>query len=292
MKELLQAAPHIRAQRESLIVIKIGGACLSRPRWVKALAEQIATVQAFGARLVVVHGGGPQADAMQELLGEPSQMIGGRRLTTKVALRAVRLTVAGEINADLSAALTAAGASAMGLQTGSADLVVASRRPPMETSQGVVDFGAVGDIQSVNVDPLLALLESGSIPVLSPPVSDGQGGFLNVNADLMAAEISIALNAKKLILLTSVEGILQGEGSEQAVVSTLDLNQLQDLEDAGDLHDGMLVKKAAIARALDGGVAQVHVLSGMQPEALLVELYTNHGAGTLVTNPAKQLQPC
>lgn len=292
MNELLQAAPHIRAQRDHLMVIKIGGACLARPRWVTSLAQQIATVQAFGARLVVVHGGGPQANDMQELLGETARMVGGRRVTTPAALRAVRLTVAGEVNADLSAALTAAGASAIGLHASSGDLVVAKRRPPMMTVEGVVDFGAVGDIESVNAAPLLALINAGSIPVLCPPVSDGQAGFLNVNADLMAAEVALSLGAKKLLLLTSVAGILTGAGASQAVVSTLDLAQLQALEDGGDLKTGMLVKKAAIERALSGSVQQVHVLSGMDPEALLVELYTNHGAGTLVTKTTQVLQPC
>lgn len=292
MNELLQAASHIRAQRDSLMVIKIGGACLARPRWLKTLAEQIATVQAFGAKIVVVHGGGPQANDMQKLLGEQARMVGGRRVTTATALRAVRLTVAGEINADLSAALTVAGASAIGMHAGSGDLVRAKRRPPMMTAEGEVDFGAVGDIQSVNGAPMLALLESGSIPVLCPPVSDGKGGFLNVNADLMAAEIAIALGAKKLLLLTSVAGIIQGEGASQGVVSTLDLEQLQSLEQAGDLKEGMLVKKVAIDRALQSGVEQVHVLSGTDSEALLVELYTNHGAGTLIAHTQPVLQPC
>lgn len=265
------------------MVIKIGGACLARPRWVQALAKQISTVQALGAKLIVVHGGGPQASQLQAALGEPAQMIAGRRVTTPTALRALRMTVAGEMNADLAAALTAAGATAMGMHAGSANLVQAHRRPPMMTSEGEVDFGNVGDIESVHAEPLLALMDAGVIPVLCPPVGDGNGGFLNVNADLMAAEIAVAMNAKKLLLLTSVAGVMQGQGDEQAVISTLDLPALHELENCGDLQDGMLVKKAAIVQALQGGVEQVHVLSGTDPEALLVELYTNQGAGTLIS---------
>lgn len=283
MNELIQATPHIRAHREAVMVIKIGGACMTRKRWLQALAQQIATVHALGARLIVVHGGGPQVSRLQNELGEPAQMVGGRRVTTEKALRALRMTVAGEMNADLAAALTAAGAPAMGLHAGSADLVRAKRRPPMMTAEGEIDFGAVGDIQSVKVEPLTALLNSGLIPVLCPPVGDGNGGFLNVNADLMAAEIALAVKAKKLLLLTSVEGVMQGQGKEQAVISTLDLEAMQELEKVGDLQDGMLVKKAAIQRALVGGVEHVHVLSGLDPEALLVELYTDHGAGTLIS---------
>ncbi|NQU47603.1 MAG: acetylglutamate kinase [Planctomycetes bacterium] len=283
MNELLQATPHIRAQQGQLMVIKIGGACLARPRWVQTLAKQIATVQALGAQVVVVHGGGPQANKMQAVLGEEARLVGGRRVTTATAMRALRMTVAGEVNADLAAALTAAGAPAVGLHAGSANLVQAHRRAPMMTAEGEVDFGAVGDIDSVNAKPFNALMKSGMIPVVCPPVGDGSGGFLNVNADLMAAEIAVALGAKKLLLLTSVAGILQGQGVDQAVVSTLDLHELENLQQNGDLQDGMLVKKVAIARALSGGVEQVHVLSGFDPEALLIELYTNHGAGTLVT---------
>jgi acetylglutamate kinase len=162
----------------------------------------------------------------------------------------------------------------------------------MMTAEGPVDFGAVGDIDSIHAKPLLALMDSGAIPVLCPPASDGEGGFLNVNADLMAAEVALALGAKKLLLLTSAAGILQGQGAEQAVVSTLDLGELDALEQAGDLQDGMLVKKAAIDRAVGGGVEQVHVLSGQDPEALLVELYTNHGAGTLVTRASAEAVLC
>jgi acetylglutamate kinase len=283
MNELIQATAHIRAQAGVPMVIKIGGACLARPRWVQALAKQISTVQALGAKLIVVHGGGPQASQLQASLGEPAQMIAGRRVTTPTAMRALRMTVAGEMNADLAAALTAAGATALGMHSGTANLVQAKRRLPMMTPDGEVDFGAVGDVESVNAEPLKTLMDSGIIPVLCPPVGDGKGGFLNVNADLMAAEVAIALKAKRLLLLTSVTGVMQGQGAEQAVISTLDLAALQQLEDAGDLQDGMLVKKAAIAQALHGGVEQVHVLSGKYPEALLVELYTNHGAGTLIS---------
>jgi acetylglutamate kinase len=162
-------------------------------------------------------------------------------------------------------------------------LLVARKRPPVETEAGTVDFGAVGDPVAVDPVPLRALLDAGRLPVVSPPASDGLGGLLNVNADFMAAAIASALGAAKLVLVTGAPGILTNPEDPRSLVSALSLAELAELEGSGRVRGGMKAKSTAIRRALDGGVGRVHVVSGLDPGALLIELYTNHGAGTLVT---------
>jgi hypothetical protein len=153
----------------------------------------------------------------------------------------------------------------------------------MATTQGQVDFGLVGDIRSADPAPLVALIDKDLIPVVCPPAGDGQGGFLNVNADLAAASIAVALRASKLILLTGAPGVLTNPEDPHSLIGALSVPELDALEEAGSLRGGMRVKSAAIRAALYGGVDRVHVVSGLEPAALLQELYTNHGAGTLVT---------
>ncbi len=282
MRELMLAAAHVRLHRNAIMVLKVGGACLRKARNRRALAAQIATIHALGGRPLLVHGGGEQTDQVQRQLGEEPLKVDGRRVTSETALRALRWSVAGELNGDLCAALSAAQAPAVGICAADAHIVRARRREPMATSAGMTDFGAVGSIETVDPAPLLALLDRGFLPVVCPPVADGQGGFLNLNADLLAAELAVSLGAAKLVLLTSASGILADPSDPESALSLLGLEQLDALQASGALHDGMLVKAAAMRRALKAGVPRVHVVSGHDPEALLVELYTSQGAGTLI----------
>jgi acetylglutamate kinase len=283
MIELFRAAPYVRMHRGATMVVKAGGSTLARPALRRQLARQLAVVDALGARLVVVHGGGPQTDDVQRLLGEEPQKVDGRRVTSATALRALRMATIGELNGEVVAALEAEGARAAGLCVASASMLVAAPRPPMVTSRGVVEFGAVGDVRSADPSALMALLEAGIVPVVAPPAGDGKGGFLNVNADVAAAELAIALCAEKLVLLTDVPGILRDVKDPNTLVSALSAEELDLLIASGALGGGMAVKATAIQRALAGGVGRVHVVSGTEPEALLRELYTTQGAGTLLT---------
>jgi acetylglutamate kinase len=284
--DLFQAAPHVRLHRGRTMVVKIGGEPLARPGGVERFAHQLAVVQALGSRVVVVHGGGPQTDELQRTLGEEPRKVDGRRQTTPTALTALRMATAGVLCGDLVAALSAAGASAVGVS--GARLITARRRPPMETSDGVVALGLVGDVQSIDVGPILALLEARQVPVLSPPVSDGQGGFLNVNADLLAAELAGRLGASKLVFATGAPGILGDPEDRGSLLSALSLRELDGLGAEGVLAAGMSVKAASIRAALEAGVERVHIVSGHEPDAILRELYTNHGSGTLVTRETQR----
>ena len=287
MNALIRASRFVRLHRGKIFVIKIGGSSLTRPAFRKAFAKEVAVIEACGAFPVIVHGGGPQTDALQRSFGEEPRMVEGRRVTSEKALRALRLATLGELNSDLAAAISEAGSKAVGL--GGANCVFATRRPPVVTTEGMVDFGEVGDVDRVDTKPILALVDSGCVPVLCPPASDGAGGFLNVNADLLAAHLAIALGAEKLVLCTNAAGILTDIGDPSSVMSTLTLSQLEELGEKGALQAGMRVKAAAIKLALEAGTKRVHVVSGVEPEALLGELYTTQGTGTLLTMEQEQV---
>ncbi len=291
MIDLVRAAPYVKMHRGATFVVKVGGGSLDRDAARRRFAEQLAVVTALGARVVVVHGGGPQTDALQRTLGEEPRMIDGRRVTSETALRALRLATVGGLNGDLVAALEAAGVDALGMTAAGAATVRARRRPPVETADGTVDFGRVGDVESVDPGVLRSLLDRGVVPVVSPPASDGEGGLLNVNADVVAAAISVALDAAKLVLMTGAPGILEGADGDGPPISSLSLDRLRTLDRSGALANGMKVKAAAIETALVGGVPRVHVVSGGDADALLRELYTTHGAGTLVTLEPESAPP-
>lgn len=284
MIDLYRASEYARLHQGKVMVFKVGGACLARESHLKSLARQLSVIAAFGVRPVVVHGGGQQTAQLQELLGEEPQKVDGRRITTDIGLRALRLATIGDLNSALAARLTAEGTRAIGLCCASAGIVTASKRPPMETSQGVIDFGLVGDVISVAPEPLQALSDAGFVPVLGPPAYDGEGGFLNVNADSLAASLAVALGADKLILLSDTPGILRDPKDSHSVLSALSLFELEELSASGAMQGGMSVKAAAIRMAIEGGVNRVHVVSGLSPDALLGELYTTQGTGTLVTD--------
>lgn len=159
----------------------------------------------------------------------------------------------------------------------------------MQTSEGEVDFGLVGDIQSVDTDAVKGALDEGVIPLVAPPIPDGSGGHLNVNADLLAAELAIGLGAAKLVLLTSAAGVLADPTDPNSAISVLSLSELLEQRKEGTVAGGMHVKTSAIEAAMKGGVERVHVVNGMDEDSLLVELYTNQGAGTLILAEAEEV---
>lgn len=283
MKDLVRAIPFIRMHKDRVIVIKAGGVTLQKPALLRQFARQIAAIHALGAKVVVVHGGGPQIDKVQRLLGEEPRMVDGRRVTSDIALRALKMSTAGELNADLAGALAAEGARAIGLTAGSCGALLAKRRAPMMTTQGVVDFGLVGDIVGGDSTVLRALIASGCVPVIAPVASDEGGGYLNVNADLAAASLAATLGASKLVFVTGVPGVLRNATDPTSLVSAICLAELDELDAGGAYSGGMKVKAHAIRTAIQGGVERVHVVSGHDPEAILAELYTTHGSGTLIT---------
>jgi len=279
---LKHAAPYIRMYKRKTFVIKAGGELFQDAASARALVEQIAILHQIGIRIVVVHGGGPQSTKLSGELGLETNMVEGRRVTDAATLKVSTMILNGEINTQILAACRAVGVPAIGVSGVDCGLVKASKRPPVDVNGTTVDYGQVGNIDSVDVEVLKVQLESGLVPVVSPLSSDENGTLLNINADTVAAEIASALGAEKFIMTTGAPGILDDAEDIGSLISYVDIDGLQELRDKGSLKAGMLPKAIAMETAIHGGVPRVHMISYKIPDSLLLEIFTNEGTGTLV----------
>jgi len=291
---LKHAAPYVRLYKGKTFVLKAGGEIFASVDSTRALVEQIAILHQVGIRVVLVHGGGPQSTKLAEALGLPTQFVQGRRVTDEHALEVAAMVLNGQINTRILAACRDLELPAVGISGVDAGLIRAHKRPPVEIAghdAGPVDYGYVGDIDSVDAEVLRTQLASGLMPVISPLSADRGGTLLNINADTVAAAIAAELGAEKLILTTGAPGILEERDDPRSVVSYIDLDGLRRLRDRGALAEGMLPKAAAIEAAINGGVPRVHVISYKLPDSLLLEVFTNEGTGTLVVENIATLTP-
>ncbi len=291
---LRAASPYIRLFKGKTFVIKAGGAVFGDAAMTRALIEQIATLHYLGVRVVMVHGGGPQLTAVSEALGVPTRMVQGRRITDEKSIDATAMVLNGLINTRILGLCRDLEIAAVGLSGVDAGLVRAHRRPPVRMQPNdaeTVDFGFVGDIDSIDATVIRKLLDNGLMPVISPLSADDKGQLLNINADTVAAAIGAALQAEKLILCTGAPGILDDVADPSSVVSYTDLAGLKRMRESGKIIDGMLPKAKAIEDAIRGGVRRVHVISYSGPDSILTEVFTNEGTGTLVVADVKVLSP-
>jgi acetylglutamate kinase len=289
---LRQAVPYVRLFRGRVFVVKAGGAALQDGELLRGLVEQVETLHQLGIHVVLVHGGGPQASALARTLGGEVRFVEGRRVTDDTALEAAVLALNGEVNTRVLAACRAVGLLAVGVSGVDAGLVQARRRPPvMREDLPPLDYGHVGDVVAVDPRVLRELIAAGYVPVVSPLAADDDGALLNLNADGVAARLAIALGAEKLIVLTDAPGLLADPADLHSVVSYTDLAGLARLRQRGVLRDGMAPKAKAVEEALAGGVRRAHLLPSRVPESLLLEVFTNEGAGTLVVADLGALSP-
>jgi acetylglutamate kinase len=288
---LLSAIPYLRAYSGQTFVVKAGGEIVGEPRWRASLARELAVLHRLGIQVVLVHGGGPQLDAAAARAGLSSEVVAGRRVTSPELLQLAVQEWRGSLSTALVGALRAAGERAFGLCGADGDVLVARRRPPApitadDGARQTVDFGLVGDLTGVNAAVLRQVLALPAIPVLTPLAAGEGEELLNVNADTVAAEVAVALGAAKLVLLTRTPGILTDPGDPRSVLHWTDLVELGELEQQGAIRGGMRPKLSAIRRALHGGVPRVHVVDGRRSGALLEEVFTTEGSGTLVVTEA------
>lgn len=289
---LKHAAPYIRLFKRKVFVVKAGGEIFASAAGTRDLMEQVGILHQVGIRVVMVHGGGPQSTKLAGALGVNTQFVNGRRITDAQSLDVATMVLNGHINTRVLAACRDLEIPAVGISGIDAGLIRAHRRPPVETESGpAIDYGHVGDIDSVDADVLQKQLDAGLMPVVSPLSCDSSGNILNINADTVAAAIAAELKAEKLILATAAPGILEDIDDPRSLISYVDRAGLKDLQLDGKLTDGMLPKVAAINAALKNGVSRVHVISYKNPDSLLLEIFTNEGTGTLVVNDIKALTP-
>jgi len=289
---LKHAAPYARMFRRRIFVLKAGGAAFATTISTRALLEQVAILHQLGIRMVLVHGGGPQSTQLAEALGVETNFVAGRRITSEKNLEVAAMVLNGRINTQILAACINLGLPAVGISGVAGGLIQARKRPPVQIAQGdgdPVDYGFVGDIESVDAGLLHAQLDNGLMPVISPLSADRNGTLLNINADTVAAALAAELGASKLLVASAAAGILEDRNDPGSLVSYLDLSGLQRLREQGALADGMLPKAVAIETAIRGGVPRVHIISYQVPDSLLLEVFTNEGTGTLVVENVSTL---
>jgi len=290
VRALRGATPYIHMYKGKVFVIKTGGGAFRDVATMRAFMEQVAILHHLGIRVVLVHGGGPQLDDVTKKMGVETRMVQGRRVTDAAAIDATAMVLNGLINTRLLALCREFGIAALGLSGVDGGLVKAHKRAPVTLASGeVVDYGMVGDIDGIDASVITRLLDAGFLPVVSPLSADAAGQLLNINADTVAAAIGGAMDAEKLILCTGAPGILERLDDPHSLISYTDVAGLRRLREEGALSDGMLPKSSAIESAIRGGVRRVHVISYAAPDALLAEIFTNEGTGTLVVSDKKAL---
>jgi len=278
---LVESLPWVRKYRDQVVVVKYGGNAMVSDELQDAFAADIAYLRYVGVKPVVVHGGGPQISSMLDRLDIPSEFRGGYRVTSTEAISVVRMVLTGQINPQLVAKVNAHGPLATGLSGEDAGLFGGRRR-------GVVvdgvehDLGRVGDVVTVDPQPVLDHLAAGRVPIVSSiaPDLDNPGTSLNVNADAAAAALATALNAKKLVVLTDVAGLYADWPNRDSLVSHLTSTELRAM--LPTLESGMIPKMQACLDAVDGGVPTAAIIDGRVPHSVLVELFTSKGIGTEV----------
>ena len=277
---LVEALPWLQRFRGALVVVKYGGNAMVDAQLKRAFAEDITFLRLAGLRPVVVHGGGPQISAMLDRLGIPSEFRGGLRVTTPEVMDVVRMVLTGQVGRELVGLLNTFGPHAVGLSGEDGGLFTAERRAAVVDGEPV-DVGLVGDVTAVDPTAVLDLLEAGRIPVVSTIAPDADSaGVLNVNADTAAAALATALGARKLIVLTDVEGLYADWPDRSSLVSRITADDLEQV--LPGLQQGMVPKMEACLRAVRGGVERAHVVDGRSPHSLLLEVFTNSGTGTMV----------
>ncbi len=276
---------YLRVFRGKTFVIKIGGEVLDNPDARRAIAEQISVLWTLSIRLVIVHGGGTGIDRLCQQLNLDIQKVQGRRVTTPDVLDAVKMVLAGSLHTDWLAVLNHCNVPAVGLSGIDGKMIRAHQREPLyvgevDGSPKLIDYGLVADVDSVDPSLLETLLAKDFVPVICPLTAGPDGQVLNTNADTIAAQIAAALGAEKLFFILGVGGLLAKRDQPDSVISFAEMKTLDEMVANGAIAGGMLPKTAAIKYALQHDVHSVHLVSGMVPDALLVEIFTNEGAGT------------
>ena len=283
---LKDAAKYVRVFRNKPFVVKIGGDILADGALRKSVCRQLALLSSVGIPLVVVHGGGPAVDRMCQQLGLATQKIAGRRVTTPEVLEAAKMVLKGGVQMELIADLQDAGLLAVGLSGQDAGLLRADRRRPVVVDGQNVDFGCVGDIEFVEPRVLQVLMDSGYVPVVAPFTVNATQQILNTNADSIAAAIAAALKVEKLFFVLKEPGLLSDPENPQSLLPFVDLAKIRELENSSAIQTGMRPKIAAAVSALGAGVTSVHFVSGILPDSILAEVFTNEGSGTMLVAQA------
>jgi acetylglutamate kinase len=283
-KVLSEALPYMQRYDRKTVVVKYGGHAMGDPELAADFARDIVLIKQAGVNPVVVHGGGPQIGSLLERLNIRSEFKGGLRVTDQATVEVVEMVLAGSVNKEIVTAINGQGGKAVGISGKDANLMRAKRlerrwRDPSSNIEQIADLGFVGDPAAVDPHIIDVIIHSDLIPVVAPIGVGPHGETLNINADTFAAALASALKAKRLLLLTDVEGVLDREGN---LIKSLTTVEAQALIDDGTISGGMIPKIESCIDVIAEGVEGVVIINGKVPHAVLLELFTEHGAGTLI----------
>lgn len=286
---LREALPYIQRFQGKTFVVKFSGKVTEDHDRLMSLAEEVALLHQVGIRVCVIHGGGKQLTELAEKLGVEQTIIEGRRVTDDDTLEMAKMIFGGKINTDILAALRHRGVHAVGLSGVDGNIVHAERRPPKQVvdratgESAHVDFGHVGDILEIDARLLTVLLDHGYLPVISSLGADAEGKVFNINADTIASEIAVQLQAEKLVLLSDVDGIYLRAGEPETKLSRLTAAEAERLVSSGTATGGMIPKLQGIIELLHRGVKSAHIINGNSRNTLLAEVFTDEGTGTMIS---------
>ena len=271
---LTQALPYIKKYNSKIVVIKYGGNAMINESLKQQVMEDIVLLWLIGVKVVLVHGGGPEISELMDKLGKKPEFVDGLRVTDKETVDIVQMVLAGKVNKTLVNLLEMKGGKAMGISGMDGRLI--------ESKIKNEKLGYVGEITSVNIDPVIDLLEKGYIPVVSTIGCDKEGNAYNINGDTAAAFISGALDADRLIMMTDIAGILHDKDDPSTLIPHVTLSDIKDLKNEGVISGGMIPKVDCCVKAIEKGVKNVVIMDGRVPHSILMELLTDEGAGTMV----------
>ncbi|PKQ29793.1 MAG: acetylglutamate kinase [Actinobacteria bacterium HGW-Actinobacteria-10] len=280
---LTEALPWIKQAYGRTVVIKYGGAAMTDPELREHVASDVVLMKLVGVNPVIVHGGGPEISSYMNRLGLPVEFHEGLRVTTDEAMEVVKMVLVGKVNKELVAEINTHGRLAVGIAGDDANLIMATQRSER--------LGRVGDVAAIDTTVVDNLVADGFIPVIATVAAGEDGGSYNINADMVAGEIAKALDADKVIFLTDVDGLYADFENKDSLISALSLKEAEAMVADDRLEGGMVPKVAACVRALQGGVARAHILNGTVSHALLLEVFTDEGVGTMITVNGDQEAP-
>jgi acetylglutamate kinase len=282
IETLIEALPYIKRFAGQTMVVKYGGAAMLDEALKAAVMQDIALLHYVGLQPIVVHGGGPEISEAMAKMGKEAHFIGGLRVTDAETMEIVEMVLAGKTNKGIVAHLNQQGATAVGLSGKDGNLIVAEK----ETSKG--DIGYVGKVVQINPQLIHTLTRDGYVPVISSVAIGASGESYNINADTAAGALAAALHATKLILMTDVEGLYRDFNDKSSLITSLTRQEAVDMLTFGKIERGMIPKIEACITALDSGVARAHIIDGRTPHALLTEIFTDEGIGTMIYDPSAQ----
>ncbi len=285
---LRESLPYIQKFQGKTFVVKFSGKVTEDKENLASLAEELALLYQVGIRVCVIHGGGKQLNELAERLGVVQTVVAGRRVTDDDTLELAKMVFRGKINTEILAQFRRRGIQAVGLSGIDGGVVTAVKRPPKdvlnkETGETkIIDFGHVGDVVNIDASLINTMLDSGYLPIVSSLGADDDGRIFNINADTVAAEIAVHLGAEKVIMLSDMNGIYLEEGKEETKLSRLTIAEAKEMIDSGRATGGMIPKLENLISLLTRGVKSAHIVSGTTRNAILAEVFTDEGTGTMV----------